>query len=196
MSKFRRQNTGVDRIDVDASGGADVDGRTWDAVGANANRRTGQREASGPEWRDAGIDPAGLDDDVPPKKKSDRKTLQLCGQVDRALAGCLAASPDLLLNQLTVFAVTAKAGSAALEVAVCPAIPGVELDPRDVLPRLRANQGRLQSEVSQVITRKYSPKLTFRMASPEERAAMQQPSVADEDPDLLKMAQSTGEQPE
>jgi hypothetical protein len=193
LSKSRKWNAEFDPSDLESYDAADR--QDQEPGDAESRRKSDRRERNRTQGEHGEIDFADLEHEISPMKKFDRKTLQLCGQVARALAGCFADCPDPVINQLTVFAVTPKAGTAALEVAVCPAIPGVELDPHDVLPRLRENQGRLQDDVSHAITRKYAPRLTFRMANPDEVAAMQQPA-ASVDPDLLKLAIPTEEDPE
>jgi ribosome-binding factor A len=193
LSKSRKRDAAFDPNDLESNDAADYE--ELQPGESASRRRSDRRERNRAHGEHGQIDFADLEDDISPMKKFDRKTLQLCGQVARALAGCFADCPDPVINQLTVFGVTPKAGTAALEVAVYPAIPGVELDPHDVLPRLRENQGHLQDEVSHAITRKYAPRLTFRMATPDEVAAIQQPA-ASVDPDLLKLAIPTEEEPE
>ncbi len=193
LSKSRKPNAEFDPNDLESNAAADHE--ELELADAESRRKSDRRERNRPQGEHGEVHFADLEDEISPMKKFDRKTLQLCGQVARALAGCFADCPDPVINQLTVFAVRPKAGTAALEVAVCPAIPGVELDPHDVLPRLRENQGRLQDEVSHTITRKYAPRLTFRMANPDEIASMHQPAVP-VDPDLLKLAIPTEEDSE
>lgn len=193
LSKSRKRNADFDPYDPESN-----DAASYEEQGpgdAESRRRSDRHERTRTQGEHGEIDFADLEDEMSTTKKFDRKTLQLCGQVARALTGCFADCPDPVINQLTVFAVTPKAGTAALEVAVCPAIPGVDLDPHDVLPRLRDNQGHFQNEVSHTITRKYAPRLIFRMANPDEIASMHQPVVS-VDADLLKLAIPTEEDPE
>jgi len=100
--------------------------------------------------------------------KSDRKTQQLCRQVQRALSLALAGECyDDVLRELYVEAVLPAPDASRLLVRVV--IPAhVEVALADVLERLDRARGRLRQLVAEAITRKRAPELDFIPASPGE----------------------------
>jgi len=91
----------------------------------------------------------------------DRKTLQLCRQVERALSLALAGEcDDEALRDLVVDGVEPMGSAAQLLVRVLvPASAGVAAI--DVMRRLDEKSSRLRAIVAQSICRKRTPSLTF-----------------------------------
>jgi ribosome-binding factor A len=103
-----------------------------------------------------GLDPR-LDRDGP-HKVSNRKALQLCGQIARALAECFPTLGDDVLRNLRVEAVTPAPNSSRLLVTVsCPA------GEAEAARRLEQARGLLRTEVASAIHRKRTPDLVFRV---------------------------------
>jgi ribosome-binding factor A len=95
--------------------------------------------------------------------RADRKTLQLCRQVKRALMLALAGEcDDDLLRDLSVDAVEPAGGAGHLVVTV--SVPTNMLDGIpviEVLARLNGRAGQLRAVVAQSICRKRVPMLSF-----------------------------------
>jgi ribosome-binding factor A len=100
----------------------------------------------------------------PQKQADDRKTLQLCRQVERALTWALGESEDELLRELLVVSVEPAPNSRRLLVSVAPLERLNDLF--DVIRRLDAARGWLRSEVAAAITRRKAPELMFRCIEP------------------------------
>lgn len=109
-----------------------------------------ERALLGEEHSTARFDPA-----------HDRKTLQLCRQVERAVAMALAGEcADDVLRDLMVESVFPMGSAAQLLVRVM--LPGhAEAPVAEVLSRLEAQSSRLRSVVAQAICRKRVPTLSF-----------------------------------
>ncbi len=91
--------------------------------------------------------------------RSDRKTLQLCRQVERALSLALAGEcGDDLLREVWVEGVEPMGGAGALLVRVCVPRGIVAVD---VVARLNHRAGALRSIVAGSICRKKVPSLSF-----------------------------------
>ncbi len=89
----------------------------------------------------------------------DRKTLQLCRQVQRALMLALAGEcDDDLLRQVSVDSVQSAGGAGHLLVSV---IVPRDLVVVEVMARLNARAGRLRSIIASAICRKRVPMLSF-----------------------------------
>lgn len=108
------------------------------------------------------------DDDRPPPRRErrhnptdDRKTLQLCAQVRRALEAHIP-SPHPTLSDLRIERVEPAPDATRLRVTV-------SLDertthaPAEVLALLHAMTGRLRADIAAAITRKRVPSLTFTL---------------------------------
>jgi ribosome-binding factor A len=112
---------------------------------------------------DDGIDPRDFLRETA-RKKGGRKTLQLCGQVAKALNYALAGGcNDDVLRDLTVIAVQPAPDESRLLVTVGPSLPG-PCNPAEVLAHLQRQLGKLRSEVASAIHRKKVPELTFNVA--------------------------------
>jgi hypothetical protein len=100
----------------------------------------------------------------------DRKTLQLCRQVERALAMALAGEcDDDMLRELSVDSVKSLGSAAQLLVRVrVPASIGVSTF--DVLARLEAHSARLRHLVARAVCRKRTPALSFILLPAEQPA--------------------------
>ena len=103
----------------------------------------------------------------PQKQADDRKTLQLCRQVERALAWALGDSDDDLLRELLVVSVEPAPNARRLLVSVAPLERLNDLF--EVIRHLEAARGRLRSEVAAAITRRKAPELMFRCIEPPDR---------------------------
>jgi ribosome-binding factor A len=96
-----------------------------------------------------------------PRKRTNRKALQLCGQVAQTLGHVLAwETADPALGELTVESVVPAPDSTRLLVTVA-APAGAEADA--VLAHLHRTCGRLRAEVAAEIHRKRVPELTFQV---------------------------------
>ena len=94
--------------------------------------------------------------------RGDRKALQLCRQVQRALSLALAGEcGDDVLRELFVEEVLPAPDATRLLVRL--GIPGhlQEVSTADILGRLARVHGQLRHSMAQAITRKRAPELTF-----------------------------------
>ena len=128
------------------------------------NRQREQMLAScGEIQEDDGVDPRQFFKHDSSRNKRDRKTQQLCQQVERTLSLVLSGEfSDELLQSLIVQSVIPNPNAGQLLVTVsvagdCEATPATAI----VLERLEQVAGRLRLEVARSITRKRVPKLTF-----------------------------------
>ena len=98
--------------------------------------------------------------------RADRKTLQLCRQVQRALSLALGgACADELLRDVYVESVGPMGGAGQLCVAVVLPAQG-EATPAEVMSRLTAHTPRLRAAVAREICRKRVPNLSFVVMPP------------------------------
>src|SRR5262249_31902017 len=100
-----------------------------------------------------------------PGPVTNRKALQLCGQVADTLNLVLAACGDDLLRRLIVASVQPAPTSVRLLVTVCPGVPTESLEAAEVLERLQRAAGMLRTEVAAGVHRKKAPELLFRFAA-------------------------------
>jgi ribosome-binding factor A len=115
-----------------------------------------------------GIDPR-LEAREKAPKVTNRKALQLCGQVARTLNGVLAGeSSDERLRDLVVEAVVPAPNSSRLLVTLTLTAPARAEEVGLIEAQLRRAQGRLRREVAAAIHRKKVPELTFRLIPPPE----------------------------
>jgi hypothetical protein len=98
------------------------------------------------------------------RKKSDRKVMQLCGEVARTLSQVLAwESGDDLLRELVVASVIPAPDSSRVLVTVeAPRAVG-ERAILEVQDHLRLSCGRLRAEIAVSVRRRRVPELTFRV---------------------------------
>lgn len=89
--------------------------------------------------------------------RTDRKTLQLCRQVQRVL---MVASGDELLGDLSVESVEPMGGASQLLVRVVMRNAS-QAAIADAMARLRERSGTLRALVAQSVSRKRTPSLTF-----------------------------------
>jgi ribosome-binding factor A len=100
--------------------------------------------------------------------RRDRKTLQLCRQVQRALMLALAGDcGDEVLRELYVAAVEPMGGAGQLLAHVVLPRRGDVASVVDVMTRLDARAGLLRAEVARAINRKRVPTLTFIVVADE-----------------------------
>jgi len=92
----------------------------------------------------------------------DRKTLQLCAQVRRALHGVVSSSAQGLPDGLVVESVDPDPDASRLRVVIGVASSCAEPVPT-LKRRLADHAGRLRCEVAQQISRKRAPLLTFEL---------------------------------
>lgn len=91
----------------------------------------------------------------------DRKTLQLCSQVERVLA--LVVPADIVVR-----GVSPAQGASRLMVTIdVPGARSIE-DLQSALGHLERLRGRLRCEIAAAISRKRAPELTFVLAQPEQ----------------------------
>lgn len=116
------------------------------------------------DGRDPRLEPRG--GEAPPKV-TNRKALQVCGQVARTLAGVLAGeSADAVLRDLQVESVVPAPNSSRLLVTVSRAPSAEKSEPATVLAHLEAARGRLRSEVAGALHRRKTPDLIFQVVEP------------------------------
>lgn len=97
------------------------------------------------------------------QRRPGRKSLQLCGQAAKALAGALADSEDDVLRDLLVAAVEPAPHTGRLQITVALAPSAVDHEPGLILERLAAAGGRLRTEVANAVRRRKAPELRFRV---------------------------------
>jgi ribosome-binding factor A len=119
----------------------------------------------------------GPEDGIDPKiyfrknseRKVNRKSLQLCSEVFKALGRTLAwEMGDDLLNRLLVEAVVPAPDSSHLLVTVSLPAPASAGHVEQTLERLRRSSGKLRAEVAAAIHRRRVPELSFRIAMRKE----------------------------
>ncbi len=116
-------------------------------------------------------DAVGPEDGVDPRyefrggsKVSNRKALQLCGQVAEVLHSLFAGEcGDDVLRDLLVESVVPAPNTSRLLVTVRQCTSATATAPEEVLARLAVAQGLLRSEVAAAIHRRKAPELTFRL---------------------------------
>src|SRR5690606_26575947 len=99
-------------------------------------------------------------------QRPDRKTLQLCRQVGRAIDMALSQCRDAALQQLRVQSVEATANINRLLVTLEPVYLDQRLEIANVQSKLERVQGMLRSEVAAAISRKRTPELAFHTHLP------------------------------
>jgi ribosome-binding factor A len=106
--------------------------------------------------------------------RRDRTALQLCRQVQRALALALAGgSADALLRDLYVQSVEPMGGPGQLLVSVAlPAHAGAAAAPAEVVARLAARTPMLRATIAREISRKRVPSLSFVVVPPQSGATV------------------------
>lgn len=97
-------------------------------------------------------------------KVPNRKALQLCAQVARALAGVFADCGEDLLRDLLIESVTPAPNASRLLVTVRPAVP---MESPVVLARLEHARAKLRTETVAAIHRRRAPDLLFRVSQSE-----------------------------
>lgn len=97
-------------------------------------------------------------------RRPDRKTLQLCRQVQRTLGYVLGSCNDNVVSELFVESVEPAPNASHLLVTVVPA--GELLDATTVLGHLHHASGYLRSEIATSINRRKAPELSFRYTIP------------------------------
>lgn len=131
----------------------------------NNRQREQMLACCGEIQEDDGVDPRQFFKHDSGRNKRDRKTQQLCQQVERTLSLVLSGEfSDELLQSLIVQSVIPNPNAGQLLVTVrvasgCEAAPAASI----VLGRLDQVAGRLRSEVARSITRKRVPVLRFRV---------------------------------
>ena len=106
---------------------------------------------------DDGLDPRDFLR-APKPRVPNRKALQLCGQVARALDGVLRTCGDDVLRDLTVASVVPAPNAGRLLVTVSGPVEAGR-----ALEHLRRAAGLLRSEVAAAVHRRRAPELTFRV---------------------------------
>ena len=97
---------------------------------------------------------------------AERKTLQLCRQVERALMFVLSDSDDDVLRDLMVVAVQPAPNAGRLLVTTSPLCEMI--NPLEAIARLQAARGWLRTEIASSIHRRKVPDLLFECITPEE----------------------------
>jgi len=116
--------------------------------------------------------------------RPDRKTLQMCSQVQRTLDQMLSGElGDDRLRDLYVSQVVPAPDANCLMVSVSPLGFAKDFQPQIVLARLAECTGRLRSELARAINRKKTPELIFRVVLAEDMPAPSASHEIDEDDD-------------
>jgi len=98
----------------------------------------------------------------------DRKTLQLCKQVERTVGQVLSGELNNdILRELNVLAVEPIAGTAHLMVIVEPLDPESSPPVVEILTRLQQAKVALRNAVAAAISRRKAPDLLFQVSSRE-----------------------------
>ena len=127
----------------------------------------------------------------------DRKTLQLCKQVQQTLEYVLTGeSGDDTLLGLYVADVVPAPDASRLLVTVTPQDRTADLDAAAVLEKLAFAQPKLRGEVAAAISRRKVPDLTFTYASPDDISRAMEPAGDSPrlDPDALLRGGAVGEE--
>ena len=96
------------------------------------------------------------------KRRPGKPQIELCKQVERALALALAGEfADPVICDLQVMAVKPAPNSARLLVTVSPSPSAVLLDTNAVTAHLARASGKLRCEIAAAIHRKKTPELAF-----------------------------------
>jgi ribosome-binding factor A len=93
-----------------------------------------------------------------PRKRDDRKTLQLCRQVQRALSFAISETGDDRLLSTYVQDVEPHPDAGHMMVSVTTGE-----DPAETLGALHEHTGKLRTEVAHAITRRKAPELFFQV---------------------------------
>ena len=102
-------------------------------------------------------------------QQPDRKTLQMCSQVQRTLDQVMSGElGDDRLRDLYVSQVVPAPDANCLMVSVSPLGFAKDFQPSVVLARLAECTGRLRSELARAINRKKTPELLFRVVLAED----------------------------
>ena len=97
-------------------------------------------------------------------RRSTRKVLQLCREVQRTLGAVLAGEcDDDVLRDLFVQSVVPAPNAARLLVTVSLAPSGRAVGTEDVLRRLHEASARLRGEVAAAVNRRKAPELAFQV---------------------------------
>ena len=114
--------------------------------------------------------------------RPDRKTLQMCSQVQRTLDQILSGElDDDRLRDVYVSQVVPAPDAHCLMVSVSPLGFAKDFQPQIVLARLAEHTGRLRSELARAINRKKTPELVFRVVLAED---LPPPPVSDDADDF------------
>ena len=101
--------------------------------------------------------------------RPDRKTLQLCSQVQRTLDQVMSGElDDDRLRDLYVSQVTPAPDANRLLVTVSPLGFAKDFRPDEILLRLASCTGKMRSELARAINRKKTPDLMFRVLLSED----------------------------
>ncbi len=95
----------------------------------------------------------------------ERKTAQLCRQVERRLSLSFAELDDPELASLELISVDATPDGSRLLLSLGTS-PGTHADEPELLARLRKIRGLLREEVAAAIHRRRTPELDFRVLTP------------------------------
>jgi ribosome-binding factor A len=114
---------------------------------------------------DDGIDPRN-DRRHNPEPRASRKDMQLCKQVERALAAALEGEcGDPILNQLDILGVEPAPNAGRLRVLVMARAGSPDVPGREILERLGHARGYLRSQLVGAIHRKRVPELIFALGT-------------------------------
>tara|TARA_R110002072_G_scaffold287242_2_gene452777 strand:+ start:142412 stop:142864 length:453 start_codon:yes stop_codon:yes gene_type:complete len=133
----------------------------------NNRQREQMLACCGEIQEDDGVDPRRFFKSHSDRNKRDRKTQQLCQQVEQTLSLVLSGefSDELLQSLIVESVIPAPNASQMLVTVSIESSLEAPADPSVVLERLDRVAGRLRSEVAASITRKRAPALRFRIVS-------------------------------
>ena len=118
-------------------------------------------------------------------RRPDRKTLQMCSQVQRTLDLVLSGDlDDDRLRDLYVSQVVPAPDASCLLVSVTPHSFARDFQPAVVMARLAESTGKMRSELARAINRRKTPELMFRVVLPDELPQPAPLDAHDDDEDL------------
>lgn len=113
---------------------------------------------------DDGVDPRRYFKSEKSRQRDHRKSRQLCRQIGRALELVLAGETgDDALRDLRIVSIAPGEDSSSVIVTVRMEADEQLASPEEIRSRLAMRQGALRSVVAATITRRQTPKLTFRV---------------------------------
>jgi ribosome-binding factor A len=133
----------------------------------NRRQREQLRALCGEFHEDDGVDPRRYFKPDRQRDNDNRKSRQLCRQVQRTLDLVLSGETgNGLLRHLKIVSVLPGNDGSRLLITVSADVPSADFDRAQIEAQLAMVQGRLRSEVAAAITRRKTPNLMFQVLNP------------------------------